>query len=63
MSESIADHFEAALKEQGVEIKKKTDWQQEDERQSAMQRHSDPRANDMAVNLSEIKSVSDPRLF
>ena len=63
MTESIADHFEAALKEQGVELKKKTNWQQEYERQSAMRRHSDPRANDMAVNLSTVKTMEDGCLF
>ena len=63
MSESIADQFEAALKQQGVELKKKTNWQQEDERQSAMRRHSDQRANDMAVNLSMVKSMEEASLF
>ena len=63
MSESIADHFEAALKEHGIELKKKTEWKAEDERQSAMRRHSDPRANDLAVNLSTVKTMEDPSLF
>jgi hypothetical protein len=41
MSESIADHFAAQLEANGIELKRPTDWQKQDEQARRRKRHAD----------------------